>query len=366
MKTAISLSATSVAILFSVSGAFAEEPLHQPGLLVEFPTHLNSPASMALDSAGNLYVTSPNFHSEALIKAGAMSEVAPPAIARIDAENRIETWYTFGPEDMDPKSGLIGPFGVTFGPDGNMYFADMQLWFGGTSRIVRINVENGQATGLETVVEGTSFPNALVWRGDDLFLTDTVLAEREDGKHVSGLYRFNLSELNGDNPVIVSPFVLDGEADPHLFETFVSNGTLKFGANGLAVDSDGNLYTSIMEDGTIVKTSLDAAGNLVRTDVFASGMKALDGMTYDPGTQKLYVTDLFTNSVYSVGLDGAVTLLAANGDTDGSGGLLDAPAEVIVRGKEAIVTNFDAVFPSPDMLNTAADMPITLSVIRLD
>ena len=355
----------SVSFLIPVA-AGAETASREAELLIEFPTSLNSPASMALDAAGNLYVTSPNFHSEALIEAGKMEAPAAPAIARLDSSNTLETWYTFTEADMEPTSGLIGPFGIAFGPDGNAYLADMQLWFGGTSRILRIKVEDGKAVGVETVVSGTSFPNALVWRGDDLFLSDTVLAEGEDGTHISGLYKFNISELDPENPVVVTPYGGADNADPHLFETFVSNGSLKFGANGLTVDGAGNLYTSIMEDGNIIKTMVDETGELVGSEVFAEGMKALDGMSYDPATDRIYVTDLFLNAVYAIDMDGTVELLAQNGDTDGSGGKLDAPAEVIVRGNEAIVTNFDAVFPSPDMRNTAADLPITLSVIRLD
>lgn len=263
------------------------------------------------------------------------------------------------------RPGLIAPFGIAFGPDGNAYFADMQLWYGGTSRIMRINVENGKATGVETVVEGTSFPNALAWRGNDLFLSDTVLITEKGVSTTSGLYKFNITELNADNPVQVKPYG-EGDADPHLFETFTSNGSLTFGANGLTVDGDGNLYTSIMEDGTVVKTTVDADGNLAGSETFASGMGAVDGMAWDAGTNKIYITDLAHNAVYSIDMDGTVTLLAQNNDTDGSGGALDAPAEVIVRGKDAIITNFDATGLTPDMFNQAADLPITLSVIKLN
>ena len=147
---------------------------------------------------------------------------------------------------------------------------------------------------------------------------------------------------------------------------FTSNGSLTFGANGLTVDGEGNLYTSIMEDGTIVKTSVDADGNLLGSEIFAEGMGAVDGMAWDAGTKKIYLTDLAHNAVYAVDMEGNKTLLAQNPDTDGSGGALDAPAEVIVRGKDAIITNFDATGLTPDMFNQAADLPINLFVIKLD
>ncbi|WP_136443857.1 hypothetical protein [Pacificoceanicola onchidii] len=347
-----------------LAGPASAEGTHKAELLTELPATLNSPASMGLDSAGNLYFTSPNFHNEAMVKAGALEAPAPPAIAKVAPDNTVSIWYTFTADDMEPTSGLIGPFGITFGPDGNAYFADMQLWFGGTSRIMRINVEDGKAMAVEPVVIGTSFPNALVFRGNDLFLSDTVLVTEKGVSTTSGLYKFSLDEMNS-GPVEVKPYA-EGDADPHLFETFTSNGALTFGANGLTVDGEGNLYTSIMEDGTIVKTTVDSDGNLVDSEVFARGMGAVDGMAWDAGTNKIYLTDLAHNAVYSVDMEGNKSLLAQNPDTDGTGGALDAPAEVIVRGKDAIITNFDATGLTPDMVNQAADLPITLSVIRLD
>ena len=47
-----------------------------------------------------------------------------------------------------------------------------------------------------------------------------------------------------------------------------------------------------------------------------------------------------------------------------TGGALDQPCEVIVRGKELIVVNFD--MPFPGIVNTKFDKPYTLSVIKLD
>ncbi len=44
-------------------------------------------------------------------------------------------------------------------------------------------------------------------------------------------------------------------------------------------------------------------------------------------------------------------------------GKLDAPSEVILRGNELIVMNFDAVFDSDEMVNKTAQKPFTLSVV---
>lgn len=336
----------------------------QSKLFLNLPETFNSPASGDIDKSGNVYFTSPNFHNDVLIKSGDMKTPAIPTIGKIDANNNLTTWYTFQSEDMEKTSGKVAPFGLAFGPDGNAYVADMQLWFGGQSRILRINVENGKALGVEVVAEGMSFPNALVWKGNDLYISDTVLGETEEGKQISGVYRVNLSELNAEKPLNISTNV--NAENPHLFETFISDGSLKFGANGLAIDSNGDLYTGIMEEGSVYKTTMDDQNNKIATTLLVKGMIATDGMKWDARTDKLYITDLFANAIYSIDKGGKLELLVKNEDTNGADGKLDGPSEVVIRGKDIIVMNFDAVFDNPKMVNTKADFPYTLSVITLN
>lgn len=333
-------------------------------LFLTLPATFNSPASTDFDREGNIYFTSPNFHNDTLIKAGTMKQPAAPTIGRIDRNNNLTTWYTFKPEDMEKTSGKVAPMGIAFGPDGHAYVADMQLWFGGESRILRIIVKGGKAVGTEVVAKGFSFPNAVIFKKNDLFVSDTVL-KSEPGKTISGVYKIALSELSAAKPLTIKPYVDGTNHDPHLFETFVSNGKLHFGANGLTLDGDGNLYTAIMEEGSVHKTTMDTNNIKITSRVFATGMSATDGMKWDARTNKIYMADLFANAVYSIDMAGKVELMAQNGDTDGVDGGLDGPSELIVRGKEVIVMNFDAVFDSPEMVNTRADKGHTLSIIRL-
>ena len=355
---------SGVMLFAGLAIAFGAAGKEHPKLFMELPATFNSPASATVGEDGNIYFTSPNFHNDALVKAGDMKEPAAPAIGKIDQNNAFSTWYVFKPEDMEKTSGKVAPFGIAFGPDGNAYVADMQLWFGGKSRILRINVENGQAVDVDVVATGIVFPNALVWKGSDLFISDTVLKAGE-GRTVSGNYKVALGELNAEMPLEIKPYVDAENHDPHLLETFVSNGKLGFGANGLAFDGEGNLYTSIMEDGSVRKTVLDGHNHAKESVLFAEGMIATDGMKWDRRTNKLYVADLFANAVYSVDMEGNLALIAQNGNTDGSNGLLDAPSEVVVRGKDMVVMNFDASFDSPEMTNKQPDKPHTLSVIEL-
>ena len=360
--------ATLVTIYGCTSTAKTEVNIEQskPELLASLPLTFNSPASFTLDAENNILFTSPNLHNETFIKQGLMDKPATPAIGVIDNNDQVSTWYTFKPEDMESKSGTIVPMGIAKGPDGNVYIADMQLWAGGQSRILRVNVNKNQAISVDVVAIGLSFPNALAWRVNDLYVTDTVLSTEQNLATLSGVYKLPLKALNAKTPVTIKPFNSIKDHDQHLFEVFKSNGSLGFGANGLAFDGQGNMYTGLMEDGTVYKTTIDKSGNKIGSNLFASGMVANDGMHWNERTQSLYITDLFDNALYKIALDGTVTLLTKNGDTTGSNGELDGPGEVIVRGSKAYINNFDAAFGTPTMVNTKPDAPITISVLNID
>ena len=362
--TLLSISACSVtAEQLSTTNS---EPLPPSQLLAKLPDNYNSPASFTLDAYNNVLFTSPNLHNDAFVKQGLIAKPATPVIGMIDANDKVTTWYTFKLHDMEPTSGTVVPMGLAKGPDGNIYIADMQLWAGGESRILRVNVSEGKAVGVDVVAKGLAFPNAIAWYGSDLYVSDTVLATEQGKSTSSGVYKVNISELSASNPLQLSAYKNAQTHDQHLFDTFSSNGSLGFGANGLAFDTQGNMYTGIMEDGSVFKTTQDENGNKLSSTLFAQGMVANDGIHWDSRTQALYITDLFDNAVYRIDLDGSLTLLAKNGNTDGANGELDAPGEVIVRGNKAYVNNFDAAFGAPNMVNTTPDMPVTISVIKLN
>ena len=57
----------------------------------------------------------------------------------------------------------------------------------------------------------------------------------------------------------------------------------------------------------------------------------------------------------------AVTTLAQNDDTDGIGGLIDQPVEVLLKGKRLHILNFDK--PEKHIVNSKSAVPHTMSVI---
>ena len=360
---------TKIVSLLLISGVlFActqTPPAQQTYSLQNLPAQFNSPASFALDANNNILFTSPNLHNQTLIEKGVLQNALAPTIGLIDENDRVSVWYTFKPRDLEPTSGVVTPMGIAMGPDGNIYVADMQLWFGGESRLLRVNVQNGKATTVDVVAKGFSFPNAIAWHGNDLFISDTVLATEEGSSTTSGVYKVSLEELDPKNPLQIAAYKGKDNFDAHLFEVFYSDGSLGFGANGLAVDELGNLYTGIMEEGTVYKTTISKNGTKQSTTLFSEGLIASDGIQWSEDSQALYITDLFDNAAYSIDVNGKTTLLTKNKDSDGTNNELDGPGEAIVRGNTVYITNFDAVFDAPNMANTQADAPFTISTVSL-
>lgn len=376
------VSAAGVVLL--LTSACAQEPPPEPQqedvsrtpkLLVELPEDFNAPDGADVDSDGNIFLSSPNFSNDHLLETGVIQEPAPPAVARIDAHNQVSTWYTFAAEDMHPATGRIGPMDIALGPDGHLYVADMQLLWdpGHKSRLLRINVENGQPVGMDVVVEGFIVANGMVWKGDTLFVTESVLAHPapvEEGEEkpplVSGVYAFTLDELQGET-IQLTPYSEEG-ADSRLLLKLESGNTMGFGADGVTVASDGHLYTSVVEDGRLYKTTLSDDNQEIETVLFAEGMKSADGIIWNPGDDTIYVADLLNNAVHGVDMEGNVSTVHQNGDTDGADGALDQPVEVALRGNELIIVNMDLAWLLPPgvAVNTVVDRPYSVSVIELE
>lgn len=345
-------------------------------LLLRLPSDHNTPDGATLDARGNIILSIPNFNNDALLKEKKIEKASPPRMVMIDKDNNLGTWYEFKAEDMQVDTGRIGPMDCAFGPDGNLYVADMQVFWDGShkSRLLRINVKNSEAVDMDVVVEGFIVANGVVWKGDTLFVTETILAHPpkiEEGEKkppfLSAVYAFDLGELSGSR--VKLPSYDAGSPDTHLVEVFRSSGRVGFGADGVAVDRLGNLYTSIIEDGVIYRTRFNDMGKPVDTSLFArsEGMASADGIVWREKDNRIYVADILRNAVHAVDMDGNVQTLHENPDTDGADGSLDQPCEVLVRGNELIVINMDMPWDDSTGLlkNTQIDEPYTISVIPL-
>ena len=346
----------------------AEKEEYNSRLFIDLPGEYNTPDGLAMAPDSSLILSVPNFNNRHLIDSGLIDQPSPAFMARIDRENRISRWYEFKEEDLHPQTGKMGPMDGAYGPDGNLYVADMQIFFDDDhqSRLIRINVENGMAMDMDVVATGFIASNGVFWYGNTLFVTESVLQSKDDTLY-SGVYAFSLEELTSGVPVELEPFY-DGVGDAHLVVHFISDNHMGFGADGVTFDDEGYLYTTVIEKGEIYRSTLDVNQNALQTVLFAEDpqMKGPDGMIYDPVRKNFYVADFLNNAVHAIDKEGNVTTLQKNGDVTGANGGLDQPAEVILRGNELIVVNMDMAWATRGIaVNTEVDGEYNLAVIHL-
>lgn len=342
----------------------------KPRLLVELPDDCNTPDGCTLDPQGGVILSCPNFNNESLVKSGVMEKPAPPRLMRISKEGKLEPWYAFKPGDLHPETGIIGPMDCAFGPDGNLYLADNQGPSGKfQSRLLRIRVKDGKAIDCKPVVEGFGVSNAVVWKGDTVYVSDTVMIpadkDKKGSKLISGVYAIPLKEW-ADGPVKLAKPTADA-TDPRLIARYETSGRIGYGADGLDFDGEGNLYCGIFEDGLLYRTKFGAGGKAMAPELFAKDarMACCDGIAWRAADNKIYVADMLLNAVQVVAMDGSVETLHQNGDTDGADGSLDQPCEVLVDGDRLVVVNMDWWWDCEWLTNKKVDRPFTVSVIDL-
>ncbi len=324
----------------------------QPRLAYNLPEQYNTPDGLALTPDNNMLLSINNFGNPSL--------AYPPVILRLTDDG----YTVFALPPTNPATGRAAPFDLAYGPDGNVYYADNQFNYDANfkSRLMRIRIVNGQATTIEPVVEGFRLSNAVVWKGNNLYVSDSQwdLPGVDNG---SAIFRFTLDELTaatGSNPVRLQPLSLD----PHILTTFttqVGPDGDDLGADGIDYDSQGNLFTGIFGDGTMYKMTLNADGTLASKTQFAK-LLCIDGIVINRATDNIYVCDAKNNAIRIVSPAGAVRTLSQNGDTDGSNGLLDEPAEPLLRNNRLYISNYDV--PQKGTINTKSDAPHTLSVLE--
>ncbi len=338
-------------------------------LFINLPDSYNTPDGLAMAPDGSLILSVPNFNNDHLLEKGMINEPSPPFMARIDKDNNIERWYEFKEEDYHRETGKMGPMDGAYGPDGNLYVADMQIFFNDDhkSRLIRINVEDGEAKSMDVVVVGFNASNGVFWQDSTLYVTESVLLAEEDTL-ISGVYAFTQQELLANSPVILEPYEKE-KADEHLVLALVSDNHMGFGADGICFDDEGYLYTTLIEEGKIYKSSVDENHKATETKLWAThhDMKGPDGLIYDDARETFYVADFLNNAVHAIDKEGDVTPLQKNGDATGANGRLDQPAEVILRGDELIIVNMDMAWATPGLsVNTEVDGEYNLAVIDLD
>ncbi len=343
---------TSVAAQ-DVQPDFTTDTELEPGdqhMLFSFPDYLSQPDGMALDRAGNVYVSNPNFNNANY----------PGLILKITPQYEWSVFYASPASDDTKKAG---PMGISFGPDGNLYIADNQYYSSTdyASRILRLNIKEGKPTTVDVVATGLKHPNAVRWHQGALYVTDTKW-EVEDSANTSGIWRFPLADLSDSihvEPSMSAEYLIDT-----LHAIRQPNG-VAFGTDGLDFDSEGNMFVGMFSDGRVFKYALEEDGTVASRDVFVDygEIPSCDGIFIDRNTDNLYIADSQANALRVVTPDGEVHTLAENGDTDGADGKMDQPCEPLLVGDKLFVANFDA--PNKNFVNTGFDGIHHMTIIQV-
>ncbi len=334
----------------TVTSADGSEALRTSELLVRLPAGCNTPDGMALLQDGSVLLSMPNFNK---LEEGAR-------IMRITRDNQVETFLELPEHPVTQQP--VGPLGICVSPSGDLFLADYQATGDRQSRVLKIVMKNGKPTEIRPVITGFHVSNAVICRDGHLFVSETQIDPQAEPA-TSGVFRFALEELEND-PIALAE---NETEDPHFLGTIVvHNRELPLGADGLCFDKQGNLYIGNFSDGTVHRFEFDKQGKVTSNSIFgqANFMKSADGLFMDPKTDVIYVADSKANAVQMVYPDGTVKTLAQNGDTDGLDGGMDQPCEVLLRGREVIVSNMD--WPVPGCINQTYNEPSTLSTIRLE
>ena len=357
----VMVSSLLAASTLAVATVQAADPVTAPAparskveALVVLPENCNTTDGMCLLPDKSFLISIPNFNDEK----------DPPMIMRITKDKKAEVFYAFPNPypGLEEKLNRIRPMGISRAPDGNLYLADMQYMINPNqkSRLWKLVVKKNKVERMILVASGFGVANGTIIHDGYCYITESVL---EEGSHplTSAVMRFKLDE---ENVTLTTPLT----KDPHIIATFKSNkNDWRFGADGIAFDSKGNLFVGLFGEGQIYKVELDKKGNVISNKLFCEAPGKLincDGMSCDVRTDKLYVADSAANAIQIISPDGTIDTLAQNQDvTDKTTGQLDQPCEAMVRGDEIIVSNMD--WPFPGMRNSKHTMPAVISVIKM-
>ena len=330
----------------------AGQSKYRPKVFLELPEYVHLPDGMALDPQGNIILACPNYYQD---------QRYPAVLVKILPN---KDWHIWMQMPILPDTNRSGPMGLEFGPDGNLYVADLQYFWDKDykSRLIRVNVKDGKAVSTDVVVDGFKLSNAVRWKGNHVYVSDTFF-DLPDKPNMSGIYRFSLDELKGKT-ITLKP----NAQDPHLiaqFKTIPHERGDNAGADGLCFDGQGNLYCSLFGDGAIYKITFDAQGNVKSNECIVRDKRLPcgDGMVYDKKRDRIYIADSQSNAIHILQPNGKLTTLWENDDSDGSDGLLDQPCEPFVFGNKLLISNFDGNFPG--LKNKSHDAFHHLSVIDL-
>lgn len=315
-----------------------------------------TPDGMEIDREGNLIVSCPNYADDEM----------SGCVIRIDKNKNITKWFDV---PVHPETGVARNMGIAFDKDWNMFICDNQPWcgreeFAWKGRMLKVIFdEEGRVQDWYTVADGMEHPNGVRIYKDYMYVTQSYLTKVKDssGNLVSCVYRFPLDARD-----IKITNTMD---DEYIFTTFVTkNPRCQYGADGIEIDSKGNMYVGNFGDGEVWKICLDENGDMAEKELYAKNEEELvstDGMILDEDTGNLYIADFNNNAIVMIDKERNVRRIAQSPDCDGFNGELDQPGEPIIWNGKLIASCFDLV-TDETKINTEHEMPATMAELDLE
>ena len=322
--------------------------LGAPKLFIQLDTTCMTPDAMAIDDAGNIYLSITN--ATTFDRFGAK-------IIKLSKDGKILNTWTSLPEH--PVSGKVHPMGMAIGSDGFLYIADNQIFAGqkNGSRVLRAKLENGEIGKIETVVTGLNVANGLRFHNGYIYVTDALT----DNERKSGIYRFRIDELT-QQPVSINP---QNQLKYLLHEMTLDKNTANgVGTDGLDFDTHGDLYVGNFSDGTLIKISLSKNSDkpAISTLLKHKNLVGCDGIFFDKKSNALLIANFLENSILQYRLaDKQLTTLWKNDDATCTA-VLDCPCDLAIVNNQLVVVNFDTYTTNA---NKTIDNCNTISVFSI-
>jgi sugar lactone lactonase YvrE len=146
-------------------------------------------------------------------------------------------------------------------------------------------------------------------------------------------------------------------------ELFIENDLIRshdpnfgFGANGIAITNNGDIYVANTGDSSIIKISGDNLTIFGQKGEFPGA----DGLALD-SAGNLYIAQNSANRISALTPNGETIVIAENDDSEGINGELESPASISFYKDKLYVTNADF----PMVKNTENEKPFTISVLEI-
>ncbi len=199
----------------------------------------------------------------------ALAAVSPPEVSA----QAYSEWPS-APEGFSVgvfASGLDGPWGLTFGPDSQLYVslreAGRLVWVGDIDR-------DGWADDTATILDGLDSPSGIAFRGDELWVVESRRVVRVDGT-IGGAFASGLHVLVDDLPGTGAP-------SPIVFTLFGDALLISIASTCDAC------YSGDPRTASIMRYAVDGSGG----QLWATGLRHAAGMTLHPETGEIWATEV--------------------------------------------------------------------------